>query len=77
MGAIGAGLPAVFNAANEVAVQAFVDGDIQFTEIVKTVSAVVEKLRGSVSGVLRDLADVSAIEDDARRTAHELLKKVG
>ena len=77
VGAIGAGLPAVFNAANEVAVQAFVDGDIQFTEIVKTVSAVVEKLRGSVSGVLRDLADVSAIEDDARRTAHELLKKVG
>ena len=77
VGAIGAGLPAVFNAANEVAVQAFVDGEIKFTEIVKTVSAVVEKMRGSVSGVLRDLADVSAIEDDARRTAHELLKKVG
>ena len=76
-GTLGGGLPAIFNAANEVAVQAFVDGDIQFTEIVKTVSAVVEKLRGNVSGVLRDLADVSAIEDDARRTAHELLKKVG
>jgi 1-deoxy-D-xylulose-5-phosphate reductoisomerase len=65
------------NAANEVAVQAFVDGQIQFTEIVKTVAAVVEKLRSSVNGTLRDLADVSAIEDDARRTAHELLKKVG
>jgi 1-deoxy-D-xylulose-5-phosphate reductoisomerase len=77
VGAIGGGLPAVFNAANEVAVQAFVDGDIKFTEIVKSVAAVVEKLRGSVSGALRDLADVSAIEDDARSTAHELLKKVG
>jgi len=77
VGAIGGGLPAVFNAANEVAVQAFVDGDIQFTEIVKTVSAVVDALRGSVSATLRDLADVSAVEEDARRTARELLKKVG
>ena len=77
VGAIGGGLPAVFNAANEVAVQAFVDGDIKFTEIVKTVSTVVDSLRGSVSATLRDLADVSAIEEDARRTALEILKKVG
>jgi len=77
VGSVGRGLPAVMNAANEVAVQAFVDGQIQFTEIVKTVSAVVEKLRSSVSGTLRDLADVSAIEDDARLMARELLKKVG
>ena len=77
VGSIGGGLPAVFNAANEVAVQAFVVGKLKFTEIVKTVSQVVDSLRGSVSGPLRDLADVSAIEEDARRTAHELLKKVG
>jgi len=77
VGAIGGGLPAVFNAANEVAVQAFVEGSLKFTEIVKTVSTVVDSLRGSVSSTLRDLADVSAIEEDARRTAHEILKKVG
>jgi len=77
VGAIGGGLPAVFNAANEVAVQAFVDGEIKFTEIVKTVSGVVNALRDSVSATLRDLADVSAVEEDARRTARELLKKVG
>jgi 1-deoxy-D-xylulose-5-phosphate reductoisomerase len=77
VGAIGGGLPAVFNAANEVAVQAFVDGDLKFTEIVKTVSSVVDTLRTSVSGTLRDLSDVSAVEEDARRTARELLKKVG
>ena len=77
VGAIGGGLPAVFNAANEVAVQAFVDGEIKFTEIVKTVSSVVDALRDSVSATLRDLADVSAVEEDARRTARELLKKVG
>ena len=77
VGAIGGGLPAAFNAANEVAVQAFVDGEIKFTEIVKTVSSVVDALRDSVSATLRDLADVSAVEEDARRTARELLKKVG
>ena len=77
VGSIGGGLPAVFNAANEVAVQAFVEGKLKFTEIVKTVSQVVDSLRGSVSGPLRDLADVSAIEEDARRTVHELLNKVG
>jgi len=77
VGAIGGGLPAVFNAANEVAVQAFVDGDLKFTEIVKTVSSVVDSLRASVSSTLRDLSDVSAVEEDARRTARELLKKVG
>ncbi|CAN2207699.1 Dxr 1-deoxy-D-xylulose 5-phosphate reductoisomerase [Candidatus Nanopelagicaceae bacterium] len=77
VGEIGGGLPAVFNAANEVAVEAFVDGEIKFTEIVKTVSRVVEQLRTSVNGTLRNLSDVSAVEEDARRTARELLKKVG
>ena len=76
-GTTGGALPAIFNASNEVAVQAFVDGQIKFTEIVKTVSQVVEALRSSHTGKIRDLADVSAIENDARRTAHELLKKVG
>ena len=75
-GTAGGALPAIFNASNEVAVQAFVDGNIKFTEIVKTVSQVVEALRGSHTGKIRDLADVSAIENDARRTAYDLLKKV-
>ena len=68
-GEIGKGLPAVFNAANEVAVQAFVDGNISFTQIVKTVSAVVEKMSASALTAPRDLSDVSAIEEDARQAA--------
>jgi len=68
-GEIGKGLPAVFNAANEVAVQAFVDGNISFPQIVKTVSAVVEKMSTSALTAPRDLADVSAIEEDARQVA--------
>ena len=76
-GAIGGGAPAIFNASNEVAVQAFVDGLIKFTDIVSVVSASVDALRSSAASTLRDLSDVSAIEEDARRTAQELVKKVG
>ncbi len=76
-GEIGGGLPAIFNASNEVAVQAFIDGQIGFTSIIDVVSSVVDTLRTSAVSTLRDLADVSAAEEDARRTARELLKKVG
>ena len=76
-GEIGGGLPAIFNASNEVAVQAFIDGQIGFTAIIEVVTASVDALRSVGPSQLRDLADVSAIEDDARRTARELLKKVG
>lgn len=75
-GSLGGGLPAIFNAANEVCVAAFVTGKIGFTAIVETVEEVVQKLGGKSAGVLRDLADVSAIEDDARAIATELLQKV-
>ena len=75
-GEIGKGAPAAFNAANEVAVQAFVDGNIPFTGIVQTVSAVVEKLSATTLTTPRDLADVSAIEDDARRVASSEVARV-
>jgi 1-deoxy-D-xylulose-5-phosphate reductoisomerase len=74
-GTLGGGLPAIFNAANEVSVAAFVDGKIGFTSIVETVEEVVQKLGAKSAGALRDLADVSAIEDDARRVAHEVIKR--
>ena len=76
-GALGGGAPAIFNASNEVAVQAFVDGQIKFTDIVSIVSDSVDSLRGSAASKLRDLADVSAIEEDARRTAHTFVQKAG
>lgn len=74
-GTLGGGLPAIFNAANEVSVAAFVDGKIGFTSIVETVEEVVQKLGAKSAGALRDLADVSAIEEDARAIATELLQK--
>ena len=76
-GEIGGGLPAIFNASNEVAVQAFIDGQIGFTTIIDVVSSVVDSLRASAAQALRDLADVSAAEEDARRSTREHVKKVG
>lgn len=75
-GSLGGGLPAIFNAANEVAVAAFLDSHIGYSAIIDTVDAVVQQLSPSAVSPLRDLADVSAIEEDARRVAHELIKKV-
>ena len=75
-GEIGGGAPAIFNASNEVAVQAFIEGTISFTSIFSIVSSTVEQLRDVAGNKLRDISDVSAIEDTARRTAHENVKKV-
>ena len=72
---LGGGLPAIFNAANEVAVAAFLDSHIGYSAIIDTVDAVVQQLSPSAVSPLRDLADVSAIEDDARRVAHEVIKR--
>ena len=75
-GALGGGLPAIFNAANEVCVASFISGEIGFTSIVETVEEVVQKLGGKSASAPRDLADVSAIEEDARAISTELLQKV-
>jgi 1-deoxy-D-xylulose-5-phosphate reductoisomerase len=74
-GSLGGGLPAIFNAANEVAVAAFLNSHIGYSAIIDTVDAVVQQLSPSAVSAPRDLADVSAIEDDARRVAHEVIKR--
>ena len=75
-GEIGGGLPAIFNASNEVGVQAFINGEISFKAIIDLVSLTVEKLKSSGAQKLRDLSDVSAVEEDARKIALENVKKV-
>jgi 1-deoxy-D-xylulose-5-phosphate reductoisomerase len=56
VGRRGATFPAVLNAANEVAVQAFLDGHLAFPDIVAVTQAVVERHSGgdasSIEGVL-------------------------
>jgi 1-deoxy-D-xylulose-5-phosphate reductoisomerase len=75
-GAVGGALPAIFNAANEVVVAAFIEGKIKFIEIIPTVEAIVARYeKGSIPS-LRDLSDVSAIEEDARKATLSHIEKV-
>lgn len=76
-GTAGGTAPAVFNAANEECVAAFLAGNIGFTEIVRTVSAAVEAHVGGsafVSGTDLTLADVHTAEHWARAEATRLLE---
>ena len=74
-GALGGSVAAMYNAANEVAVAAFMNNQIPFTAIVDVIEKTVTKLGAQARSVVRDLSDVSAIENDARRVAHEALGK--
>ncbi|MGE0025108.1 MAG: 1-deoxy-D-xylulose-5-phosphate reductoisomerase [Hyphomicrobium sp.] len=70
----GGSAPAVLNAANEVAVTAFLERRIGFLDIATTVAACLEKAegRGLVNGV-DTLDGVLAIDEEARRMARNLL----
>ena len=72
-GSRGGGLPAVFNAANEVAVAAFVNREIGFVGIVEIVARTTSLLDAMGDNVIRDLGDVSEIEKDARQVASSLV----
>ena len=74
-GALGSSVAAIYNAANEVAVAAFMKEEIAFTAIVDTIEKVVDKLSASAPSRIRDISDVSAIEQDARIYAREVLEK--
>ncbi len=75
-GAIGGALPAIFNAANEVVVDAFIKGAVKFVEIIPMVEAIVAHYEKGSIPTLRDLSDVSAIEEDARKATSAHIAKV-
>ena len=68
----GSTFPCVMNAANEVGVQAFIDGKIRFTDMIYVVEDVLAMHNGSENPVLEDylLADAWA-----RRTADKFVNK--
>jgi 1-deoxy-D-xylulose-5-phosphate reductoisomerase len=74
-GAAGGALPAIFNASNEVAVAAFIGGQLSFNQIIETVTQIVSRFEGSSIPTLRDLSDVSAIEEDAKTATQQLISK--
>ena len=70
-GVAGGSLPAVFNAANEEAVGAFVDGRLAFTGIVDTIKAVLDEGAAGWSGEPADIDEVVAAQRWARARAAE------
>ena len=68
----GGAAPATLNAANEVAVAAFLAGKIPFTRIAVTVEAILEKANGAPRPDTLD--DVLSVDAAARARTHELLE---
>ena len=62
--------PCAYNAANEVAVAAFLDGRIGFSEIADTVAEALEQVDGAPA---RDLDDLVAADAESRRAAERRL----
>ncbi|WP_246281857.1 1-deoxy-D-xylulose-5-phosphate reductoisomerase [Fodinicola acaciae] len=73
-GQAGGVLPAVYNAANEECVGAFMSGSLPFTGIVDTVAAILDEAPRATLGSAEptDVDDVLAAEDWARKRAREL-----
>jgi len=63
--------PCVFNAANEVAVAAFLEGRLPFLGIAEVVAETLDAVDGVPA---RDLDDLVAVDAEARRHAEEALK---
>jgi 1-deoxy-D-xylulose-5-phosphate reductoisomerase len=66
-------VPAVYNAANEIAVQAFLEDRIVFPEIAAVVGAAIDRIGLSE---LRDMDDVIAVDSAARVVAAEVVGRL-
>ncbi|MDI9914587.1 1-deoxy-D-xylulose-5-phosphate reductoisomerase [Rhodococcus sp. IEGM 1379] len=75
-GKAGGCFTAIYNAANEIAAQAFLDGVITFPTIVRTVSAVLDEA-GEWSAEPTTVDDVLAADGWARTRARQLVKQEG
>jgi len=69
---VGGRAPAVLNAANEVAVEAFLAGRLRFTEIPDVIRYVLDTAEG---GPAEDLASVLEADASARRAAAQALER--
>jgi 1-deoxy-D-xylulose-5-phosphate reductoisomerase len=69
-GELGGTHPCVFNAANEVAVAAFLDGRLPFLGVAEVVERTLDAANGSPA---RDLDELVAVDAEARRLAEQAL----
>ena len=72
VGRIGGSAPAVFNAADEVAVEAFLDGRLEFLGIVEIIERTLHQM--DVSDPL-SVAEVLAVDAEARQKAYRLVSE--
>ncbi len=72
--ATGGSAPAALNAANEVAVEAFLEGRIPFPAIVETTARVLAR---HAAAPLRSVEEALEVDDWARRAAREILPALG
>ena len=71
---LGGAMPAVMNAADEVAVAAFLDERIGFTDIYDVVTDTFERL--TAHSLTTDLDGILAADSEARRVANEQISKI-
>ncbi len=69
----GGAMPAILNAVNEVAVHAFLQEKIAFTEIVGTVATIMEQMH--IWGMKASLEGILQADKEARQYAHEAIAK--
>ena len=72
-GRAGGWAPTVFNAANEVAVHAFLEGVLPFREMAAVVGAALER---TPPGRIRSVEDVRGVDAEARRVTRESIDAV-
>ncbi|MDQ0190530.1 1-deoxy-D-xylulose-5-phosphate reductoisomerase [Alicyclobacillus cycloheptanicus] len=73
-GRAGGFAPCVLNAANEVAVECFLQGRMTFLQMAKLVESVLEQHQ---PGVPRELEEILQMDAWARATAHKIIEKGG
>ena len=69
---IGGTAPAVYNAANEIAVEAFLDGALKFTEIIDVIRETLKEMEFVAQPGLEDILEA---DREARRTATLIREK--
>lgn len=67
----GKALPIAYNAANEVAVDAFIKGELKFTQIASVVEKTMERTKTGEINCVDDILDIDA---QARHTAVDIMK---
>ncbi|MFQ5426609.1 MAG: 1-deoxy-D-xylulose-5-phosphate reductoisomerase, partial [Gaiellales bacterium] len=72
-GEVGGTAPCTLNAANEVAVEAFLEGRLPFTGIAETVERTLESIAPDVAG---DIADLIEVDRTARDVAASLTREL-